>query len=81
MSRSVAGWLCLTTGLLLVVVHVVTSMRPAARGGGHEEGVVDVAKELAGKAPHLAGALAFTVLGLVVLGYLDVSVAAGATGE
>ncbi len=81
MGRDIAGWGCLAIGLALVALHIYTTLRPPSPAVQVTEGVQAIAEKLAEKAPSLAGALAFVFLGLVVLGYLDVSIAAGTSTE
>jgi hypothetical protein len=77
MGEVIAGVLCILIAVVLVGLHVRTSLaRPASRNGN--EGLGDIVGTLADKAPHLAGAFAFMVLGLVVLGFLDLDLSAAA---
>lgn len=78
--QSFAGWLCLVLGVALVVVHIVLALRkPATAGSSPTEAMPAVVEKLADKAPSLAGGIVFVVLGLIVLGVLDIQLVAGAS--
>ena len=77
-GREIAGAVCLVISIALVGLHAYTTLRPRTPSPG-TEGVGAVIEKLADKAPHLAGALTFMVIGLIVLGYLDVSFVAEST--